>query len=395
MAVRVEDNYGDAGVALRLLRAFSFREEVREVRLFIDRPEVLETLTGGTWRFGGPGTVLRLNPEGEAGPDDSGGRLRIRVFDWEFLPEPREGRPDMLLELFGGGIPEAYLTRIIGEGESPSVRIPWFNLEYLTAEPWAEEYHLVASHSPHPALERRFFMPGFTPGTGGLILDRGFLARKEFWDPLEGEERARARRELFRRWNLSLPEKKENRFWISVFSYRKDFRPLIRQLRELPEALVLLSPGPAREAFLEAVREEHRELPVTVLPFLPQEEWDRLLPACDLNLIRGEESLSRAALSGRPFLWQAYPLEGGEQLVKVEAFCRRLCPDDRALGDLFLRYNGPYAGEPGTEEDYRPLWREYRRIRGIFQKFSRELLANGDCAGNVLKYFGDTPETSA
>ncbi len=43
------------------------------------------------------------------------------------------------------------------------------------------------------------------------------------------------------------------------------------------------------------------------LPTLPQPDFDRLLWACDLNFVRGEDSLVRALWAGAPFVWQIYP----------------------------------------------------------------------------------------
>ena len=48
-------------------------------------------------------------------------------------------------------------------------------------------------------------------------------------------------------------------------------------------------------------------LTVRVLPFVPQAEYDRLLWACDVNIVRGEDSFVRAQWANRPFAWHIYP----------------------------------------------------------------------------------------
>jgi uncharacterized repeat protein (TIGR03837 family) len=56
------------------------------------------------------------------------------------------------------------------------------------------------------------------------------------------------------------------------------------------------------------------------LPFLPQDRYDELLWACDLNFVRGEDSFVRAQWAAKPFVWQIYPQAEGAHLAKLEAF---------------------------------------------------------------------------
>jgi uncharacterized repeat protein (TIGR03837 family) len=59
------------------------------------------------------------------------------------------------------------------------------------------------------------------------------------------------------------------------------------------------------------------------LPPLSQDEYDELLWACDLNLVRGEDSFVRAQWAGQPFLWQAYPQNDAVHVAKIRAFVER------------------------------------------------------------------------
>src|SRR5665811_575943 len=61
-------------------------------------------------------------------------------------------------------------------------------------------------------------------------------------------------------------------------------------------------------------------LEVCVFRFLDQDQYDRLLWACDFNLVRGEDSFVRAQWAARPLLWQIYPQKEGAQRPKLEAF---------------------------------------------------------------------------
>jgi uncharacterized repeat protein (TIGR03837 family) len=64
----------------------------------------------------------------------------------------------------------------------------------------------------------------------------------------------------------------------------------------------------------------HSSLSISYLPALTQVGYDHLLWACDLNFVRGEDSLVRALWAGRPFIWQIYPQDDGAHHAKLEAF---------------------------------------------------------------------------
>ena len=45
-----------------------------------------------------------------------------------------------------------------------------------------------------------------------------------------------------------------------------------------------------------------------------------MLWACDLNLVRGEDSLVRALWAGQPFVWHIYPQHDNAHHAKLDAF---------------------------------------------------------------------------
>jgi uncharacterized repeat protein (TIGR03837 family) len=45
-----------------------------------------------------------------------------------------------------------------------------------------------------------------------------------------------------------------------------------------------------------------------------------MLWACDLNFVRGEDSLVRALWAGQPFIWHIYPQDDNAHHAKLEAF---------------------------------------------------------------------------
>lgn len=351
---RVVDNYGDIGFVYRLARALSALAPSLRLALAVSDLTAFSYMAPGLdaskafQRYCG-WDVLDWNAAEQCAAwcRSHGVRLVIECFQC--------GRPDWLdAYLFGGGLPEGQTARII-------------NLEYLTAEAWAEDFHLLKSGTRSASVKKLNFMPGFTPRTGGLLLERGFM------DLLAGREtaRERIRRQLAGQsgglaGQSGLPD--PSACTILVFSYEKDFTPLVRAFErfhaEGGEPVVYLAPGRGAASFKAAYADcaaagvagrtaaapagpggtVGAPFPLVELPRLDQELWDALLVSCDLAFVRGEESFARACLASRPFVWHAYRQEGGFHLVKVAALLERMrgffAPDDFSLlAELFLLYN--------------------------------------------------------
>ena len=74
-------------------------------------------------------------------------------------------------------------------------------------------------------------------------------------------------------------------------------------------------------------------LSISYLPLLTQADFDHLLWTCDLNFVRGEDSLVRALWAGKPLVWQIYPQDDVAHLAKLDAFLDMLgaSPSQRAF----------------------------------------------------------------
>jgi hypothetical protein len=214
-----------------------------------------------------------------------------------------EAPGDVVVELFGCDPPAPFVARMSGRARRPL----WLNLEYLSAEAWVERSHGLPSpvgHGPGRGLTKWFYFPGFTERTGGLIREPGLLEQAA--DPAPSSGRPAA----------------------SVFCYDN---PALPQLAACYAGDLLLAPGPAQA---------RPGLPGRRLPWLTQPGYDRLLRRCDLNFVRGEDSLVRAIWAGRPFVWQAYPQHDGVHRRKVDALLARLLE----------------GAEDGLAQDLRRLW---------------------------------------
>ena len=81
-----------------------------------------------------------------------------------------------------------------------------------------------------------------------------------------------------------------------------------------------------------------------------------MLWACDLNFVRGEDSLVRALWGGQPFIWHIYPQDDQAHHAKLEAFLDWLQAPE-SLRRFHRVWNGIEAGTlPGLNATTLNAW---------------------------------------
>ncbi len=305
---RVIDNFGDIGVCWRLSRALAQRGH--RVRLRVDDASALD------W----------MAPHGAQG-------VQVHPYD---APWEDDAPPQVVLETFGCEAPAAYLEALARQP------VPLVNVEYLSAQAYVERCHRLPSpilHGPGQGLTRWFFYPGFTPATGGLLREDDLLQRqtdfaRQFWRTRHGVA--------------------EGDLAISLFCYEPAALPQwLEQLAAWPgteDVRLLVTPGRAAQAVrgalenssqngLDALLNKRNKLSISYLEARSQMEFDELLWACDLNMVRGEDSLVRALWAGQPLVWHIYPQEDDAHRAKLQAFLDWL-QAPVSLRDFHWAWNG-------------------------------------------------------
>jgi uncharacterized repeat protein (TIGR03837 family) len=366
----VVDNYGDIGVCWRLARQL-VREYGVSVQLWVDDLASLNRLS--------PEIDTRLVQQQCCG---------VEVCLWTPLfPEVEPAQ--LVIESFACELPERYVLAMAGQKQPPV----WINLEYLSAEDWVEECHKLPSPHPRLPLVKYFFFPGFTPQTGGLLLERDLLERR---DAFQNDPQPVA--EYWQSLNIPAPQADELR--ISLFCYENPVLPdLLRVWEQGTQRITCLVPEgralPQVAAFFGAQQGkagdawQRGKLSVHALPFVEQERYDELLWACDINFVRGEDSFVRAQWAGRPFVWHIYPQHDGVHMQKLRAFMARHCENlsqdaAQALHRLWESWNGG--------EGIAAAWNEFASHRSMLRQHSREWsqqLSGNNLALNLLDFFGE------
>ncbi|MBM3386955.1 MAG: elongation factor P maturation arginine rhamnosyltransferase EarP, partial [Betaproteobacteria bacterium] len=145
---------------------------------------------------------------------------------------------------------------------------------------------------------------------------------------------------------------------ISLFCYEPDQLPhLLRQLAGSPDHL-LVTPGRPLAAVQQALAHLATPPNWSALPYTSQDGFDEMLWACDLNCVRGEDSLVRALWAGQPFVWHIYPQDDGAHHAKLEAFLDWLQAPE-SLRRFHRRWNGMDTGALAMPDaDTLLSWRE-------------------------------------
>ncbi len=370
---RVVDNYGDIGICWRLARQLQ-QEHGIAVTLWVDDLRTFQRIC--------PTASIEVEFQQHSG-------VMVRHWHDQDGSFTASDVADLVIEFFGCDIPPGYINAMTQCEPRPV----WFNLEGLSAEEWVEGCHTLPSPHPQLPLTKHFFFPGFTPRTGGLLHEAAL-----------DEQRARFQSDpaaiaAFLS-SLGVTKVEMMSLKISLFCYpHVPITTLFQAWENGSEAMTCLVPDgvaiDAMQVFFEqppqvGATHTRGQLTVRIIPFLSQQEYDKLLWACDLNFVRGEDSFVRAQWADRPFIWHIYPQDKNLHHKKLRAFLGRYAEiGTDSLAKFSLVWNGASElNEPLN--DWIALWRQLRiDLPMITQRcpdWRRTMLANGDLALNLLTF---------
>jgi uncharacterized repeat protein (TIGR03837 family) len=365
----VIDNFGDIGVTWRLARQL-VRDAGQRVRLWVDDLESFRRIA--------PGLDPALMRQTIAG---------VEIWRWRDAPPDGMAPGRVVIEAFACQLPAGWEAAMAASKPAPV----WLNLEYLTAEDWIDGCHGLPSPQPRLGLTKHFFFPGFSETSGGLLCEHGLLDEREAWLGDTTEQ--------LRYWaSLGLPLRAAGELRVSLFCYESP--SLISLLTAfaagatpitalVPEGRALADVARFLKRAELAAGEQVKKgaLTVKVLPMTGQVGYDHLLWACDLNLVRGEDSFLRAQWAGRPMLWHIYRQDEGAHLVKLDAFLDRYTePLPAAAGQAMRQLCQAF----NRDEDVSALWPAFAGSLPELAQHARDwpqiALKNGDLVTRLVQF---------
>ncbi len=285
---RVVDNFGDIGIAWRLARQLN-ADGRRCVRLIVDGLASFAVIEPRVDRHRSMQTIDGLV-----------------VVGWDAIDETIVA--DVVIEVLGCGLPARYLDAMACRADRKPA---WIDFEHLSAERWVDDFHGLPSPHPSLPLVKYFFYPGFGPRTGGLLLEPGLARRRDAFVEAPAEVAA-----LWRRLGVDAPRPGERRLSLFVYDHAPADALAAALSRRVDERWSVVVP---RQGTTAASLGDRR-VPFLAIPFVDQDEYDRLLWACDVAFVRGEDSFVRAQAAGRPLVWQIYRQADRVHLAKLAAF---------------------------------------------------------------------------
>ncbi|VVO65586.1 hypothetical protein PS893_01006 [Pseudomonas fluorescens] len=365
----VVDNFGDIGVTWRLARQL-VAEHGLAVRLWVDDLRAFERLC----------PEIDIHAPRQLQQD-------VEVRQWPAEWQPTEAA-DVVIAAFACQLPSAYMEAMAEREKTPL----WMNLDYLSAEDWVIGCHGLPSVK-YKNVQKFFFFPGFKKGTGGLLRERGLLelrrqfqqnpqAQRKFLqglgvDPAPGAQLI----SLFAYENTGLAS------WLDAMAGDSTATHLL-----VPEGRILgdVERWLGVQGLAAGAVHVREALTVQVLPFVRQDQYDRLLWCCDFNAVRGEDSFVRAQWAGRPFLWHIYRQEEDIHLDKLEAFLELYvkglsAPAREAISGLWRAWN---AGEKMADhwQFTRKHWPELEKHA---EAWCLEQALQADLATALVQFYGN------
>jgi uncharacterized repeat protein (TIGR03837 family) len=382
----VVDNFGDIGVVYRFARALKAALPNSTMRVFIDDLNTFKAI------------CATIDPHKTIQEHES-----IIWVDSLRLDETlvaQLGIAELVFETFACEIPPAYLKRAYYESTL------LINLEHLSAEEWVEGYHCKESLLHEGTLKKFYFMPGFTEHTGGLIPNESRPV-----SITSSKERIDALLSLIPDHLHKYIQDSGSMIYGSVFTYRRNLDKFIEDCVSISSSITLLAFGQKTiHSFRTTLEHLHitpsadgvhtiKTVRIIEMPFIAQQNYDQLLQLMDFNIVRGEDSLTRAVLSGKPFIWNAYLQDNRYQVVKVEALCsimHRWIDNPRDFEEyqrLMIAFNSvPEESDTyQTDESFRFFLNNLKIFEHSINEMSYFMTRNCDLIKKITTFIRDYP----
>jgi uncharacterized repeat protein (TIGR03837 family) len=266
----------------------------------------------------------------------------------------------------------------------------WINLEYLSAETWVSDFH--AKPSPHPTLKitRHFFFPGFKNDTGGLLREKNLITeRDEFLNSTITQSNF---------WQTLGIQNDDRSIKISLFCYpQANIKQLLLALYENNRSSTILFPFSGTIKSLSHIFTDFKQLDantlvkqnvtVRLVPFLSQYNYDRLLWACDLNFVRGEDSWIRAIWASKPFIWQPYIQTEETHIKKMRAFLAAYSHNaPKEIQSLLLNTHLTWSAAKEDKDDFKELMLALPKLNSYAKQQTHLQSIQADLATNLLSF---------
>ncbi len=318
---QVVDNYGDAGVCLRLANTL-IQHGHKQVWLCIDQPHTLAKILPG------------LNPTSHAQLVSA----QLGIVKWSAAWESALQHPPLqallaqatMVTTFACKLPLGLRqVRAIAQQKLCNANanaVQDYHMEYLTLANWAVDLNGMQQTDAATGYHSTLIVPGLVPGSAGVLAPLPCSISHSNW------------------WQALLSNGAVN---ILLFTYAAGHNFVAQLLSQChnplaPPVQLWVAPGHSQAMVKQWLAANplpaHANVCLVFLPWLAQHEFDALIGQVDLAIVRGEDSAMVANVSSKRFVWQLYQEDGGGQLQKLDHYLT-LHPWSNALQVCFRWLN--------------------------------------------------------
>ena len=222
------------------------------------------------------------------------------------------------------------------------------------------------------------FIPSLLPKGGGVIINP--LIEKEIQKSLwkgifDGRKNffQRNMHYLFedRKWPIQDMLQKK---WIFIFVYPSTLAKILSIIENDTSGTIFWISG-----YVGDLQTTHN---CRIVPFLSLVDYGVFQNLCDVNIVRGENSLCQGLLSWKPLLWDIYKESNGAHLEKTEDFLTWIVPYfESNLEYISIARDFMNTGNP---ESFARFLQSYQDFEEIGERISREVHRESDLVEKLL-----------
>lgn len=292
---------------------------------------------------------------------------------------------DVVIEGFACRLPESYLQAMAKQTIQPI----WLNLEYLSAETWTLGCHGLTSPHPTLPLKQTFFFPSFDARGGGLLRESDLLTARDAF-----QQDTTAQTHFWQ--SLGYAQATTADYRLSLFAYENNAVPALLEVLSLEPTHSFLAVPEGRVLANVSVWAKQNltlgdcitigSLTIAVLPFLSPSQYDQLLWACDVNMVRGEDSFIRGHWAAQPLLWHIYPQEENAHWPKLDAWLEVLKNVSPHNTEQYLEAQRGWNRGDESVAFWRTHWPYLLTARPIMQLLSEKLSQQSHLAARLIEF---------
>ena len=278
--VSVIDNYGDMGFAVNLVESLHARYPSMFFRFFSDDEDLFQIFFPG------------------------GKPIWIEYYSLETLAQDNPPLPSSLIfSFFDYKISQNYLIQF----HFPKTIVVF---SYFVLHEGLESLHGTKYTLENGQDTMMHFVPSLLSGGWGVIVNPLVEAEKE----ISAQKTQTGARKSFLKqigYNETSNDTREQK-WISIFAYQDTLEQILEVIAMDESDMIFWICG--NPLWIE---ESSR---IRILPFLSMVDYGVFQSLCDANVVRGENSLCQALISGKPALWDIYKESNWAHSEKIEDY---------------------------------------------------------------------------